>query len=73
MIKGKANGNIVGGAIIIGIALVAAAFGVAPVRFGNSIDGAEHPIAFLVIFWTMIVIGLSAMVYGLIRRFKGLD
>ena len=72
-IKGKAAGNIFGGAIIIAIVLIAEQFGIAPLRYGNSIHRAEHPVLFLVAFWTMLAIGAGAMIYGFIRLLRGLD
>jgi hypothetical protein len=72
-IKGKAAGNIVGGAVIICLVLVAEHFDKIPMRGGTSIDRTEHPVLFDIAFWSMITIAAGAMIYGFIRLLRGLD
>ncbi|MDX1485534.1 MAG: hypothetical protein R3229_13755 [Alphaproteobacteria bacterium] len=72
-IKGKARGNLYGGAIIVAVALVGRAFGVAPLRYSNSVRQAEFPVLFEVAFWSIFAIGAGAMIYGLVRLLRGLD
>ena len=72
-IKGKAAGNIVGGASIICLVLVAEQFDKIPLRGANSIDRADHPVLFEVAFWTMLAIAASAMIYGFIQLLRGQD